>query len=144
NQRHLYGWRRSRLERGRPACRKMRPARYNVRWRSAMNSSLLLVGCTMLALAYFGSTSSAAPSTQPSPLDFTVKDIDGKDVNLADYKGKVVLIVNVASKCGFTPQYKGLETLYRKYKDQGFVILGFPANNFKGQEPGTNEQIKEF
>src|SRR5205085_4548377 len=85
-----------------------------------------------------------APATQPSPLDFTVKDIDGKDVNLSDYKGKVVMMVNVASKCGFTPQYKGLEALYRKYKDQGFVILGFPANDFKSQEPGTNEQIKEF
>jgi glutathione peroxidase len=83
-------------------------------------------------------------TTQPSPLDNTVKDIDGKDVNLADYKGKVVLIVNVASKCGYTPQYKGLEALYTKYKDQGFVILGFPANNFKGQEPGTNEEIKTF
>src|SRR5437870_1197140 len=59
-----------------------------------------------------------------SPLDFTVKDIDGKDVNLADYKGKVVLLVNVASKCGFTPQYQGLEKVYKKYSDQGFVIIG--------------------
>jgi glutathione peroxidase len=79
-----------------------------------------------------------------SPLDFTVKDIDGKDVNLADYKGKVVLIVNVASKCGFTPQYEGLEKVYKKYSDQGFVIIGFPANNFGGQEPGSDEQIKTF
>jgi glutathione peroxidase len=84
----------------------------------------------------------AAPKA--SPLDFTVKDIDGKDVNLADYKGKVVMIVNVASKCGFTPQYAGLEKLYQSYKDKGFVILGFPANNFGGQEPGSNEQIKQF
>jgi glutathione peroxidase len=83
-------------------------------------------------------------ATQNTPLQFTVKDIDGKDVNLADYKGKVVLIVNVASKCGFTSQYKGLEALYEKYKDQGFVILGFPANNFGGQEPGSEEQIKQF
>ncbi|MGH9916981.1 MAG: glutathione peroxidase, partial [Pyrinomonadaceae bacterium] len=60
------------------------------------------------------------------------------------YKGKVVLFVNVASKCGFTPQYEGLQKLYTKYKDQGFVILGFPANNFHGQEPGTNAEIKEF
>ena len=79
-----------------------------------------------------------------SPLDFTVTDIDGKDVKLADYKGKVVLIVNVASKCGFTPQYKNLEAVYKKYQDQGFVILGFPANNFKEQEPGSNEEIKTF
>jgi glutathione peroxidase len=89
--------------------------------------------------------SSAGATTQPGGvLSYVVKDIDGKEVNLADYKGKVVLIVNVASKCGFTPQYKGLEALYEKYKDQGFVIVGFPANNFKGQEPGTNEEIKQF
>jgi glutathione peroxidase len=88
-----------------------------------------------------------APTAKPAdktPLSGTVKDIDGKDVNLSDYKGKVVLIVNVASKCGNTPQYKPLEAMYEKYKGQGFVILGFPANNFGKQEPGSNEQIKEF
>ena len=77
-------------------------------------------------------------------LDFKVKTIDGKDQNLSEYKGKVVLFVNVASKCGLTPQYKGLEALYEKYKEKGFVILGFPANNFGSQEPGTNEEIKQF
>lgn len=76
--------------------------------------------------------------------EFTLNSIDGKPVSLADYKGKVVLIVNVASKCGFTPQYTGLEALYEKYKDQGFVIVGVPANNFGAQEPGTNEEIKTF
>ena len=76
--------------------------------------------------------------------DFTVKSIDGKDVSLSDYKGKTLLIVNTASKCGFTPQYKGLEALYEKYESKGFVILAFPANNFMGQEPGTNEEIKNF
>lgn len=76
--------------------------------------------------------------------DFTMKTIDGKDVSLAEYKGKAVLIVNVASKCGFTKQYAGLEELYRKYKDRGFVVLGFPANNFMGQEPGTDAEIKSF
>ena len=76
--------------------------------------------------------------------DFTMKDIDGKDVKLEQYKGKAILIVNVASKCGFTPQYEGLEKIYSRYKDKGFVILGFPANNFMGQEPGTNEEIKQF
>lgn len=76
--------------------------------------------------------------------DIIVKDIDGKDVKLADYKGKVLLIVNVASKCGFTPQYTGLETIYNKYKEKGFEILAFPCNDFGGQEPGTNEEIKEF
>jgi glutathione peroxidase len=88
--------------------------------------------------------SAKAEKAPASPLDFTVKDIDGKDVNLADYKGKVVMVVNVASKCGLTPQYAALEKLYEKYKDQGFVIVGFPANNFNGQEPGSNEQIKQF
>jgi len=89
------------------------------------------------------------PSTQPSgdaatPLNFTMKDIDGNDVNLADYKGKVVMLVNVASKCGLTPQYEALEKLYEKFKDKNFVIIGFPANNFGGQEPGSNEEIKRF
>jgi len=72
------------------------------------------------------------------------KDMDGKDHTLAEYQGKVVLIVNVASKCGLTPQYKALEDLYLKYKDRGLVVLGFPCNDFAGQEPGNNEEIKEF
>jgi len=75
---------------------------------------------------------------------FTLNSIDGKPAPLADYKGKVVLLVNVASQCGYTPQYSALEAIYKKYKDQGFVILGFPANNFGAQEPGTNEEIKTF
>ncbi len=75
---------------------------------------------------------------------FTMKTIDGQDKNLADYKGKTLLIVNVASRCGFTPQYKGLEEIYQKYKGRGFEVLGFPANNFMGQEPGTDAEIKEF
>src|ERR1041385_6741740 len=76
--------------------------------------------------------------------DIKLKDIDGKDTTLAAYKGKVLLIVNVASKCGFTPQYKSLEATYLKFKDKGFVVLGFPCNQFGGQEPGTNEEIKQF
>jgi glutathione peroxidase len=76
--------------------------------------------------------------------DIPVKDIDGKDTTLAAYKGKVVLIVNVASHCGYTPQYKNLEAVHKKFKDQGFVVLGFPCNQFGGQEPGTNEEIKQF
>lgn len=79
-----------------------------------------------------------------SVLDFTVRDIDGKDVKLSKYKGDVILVVNVASKCGYTPQYEGLQAIYKKYKDKGFFVLGFPANNFGGQEPGTNTEIKEF
>ena len=76
--------------------------------------------------------------------DFTMNSIDGAPAPLSAYKGKVVLLVNVASRCGFTPQYTGLESLYEKFKDRGFVILGFPANNFGGQEPGTNDEIKTF
>ena len=76
--------------------------------------------------------------------DFTMKSIDGQPVSLKSYSGKVVLLVNVASRCGFTPQYAGLEALYEKYKDRGLVIVGVPANNFASQEPGTNEEIKKF
>jgi glutathione peroxidase len=76
--------------------------------------------------------------------DFTLPSIDGNPTSLSTYKGKVILLVNVASRCGFTPQYSALESLYEKYKDQGFVILGFPANNFASQEPGTNAEIKTF
>ena len=74
----------------------------------------------------------------------SLKDIDGKSTTLKAYESKVLLIVNVASKCGYTPQYAGLETLYQKYQDKGFAVLGFPCNQFGGQEPGTNEQIKQF
>jgi glutathione peroxidase len=76
--------------------------------------------------------------------DFTMKSIDGQPVSLKSYSGKVVMLVNVASRCGFTPQYAGLESLYEKYKDRGLVIVGIPANNFAQQEPGTNEEIKKF
>ena len=76
--------------------------------------------------------------------DFTMKDIDGKEVSLSQYKGKVLLIVNVASLCGNTPQYKDIEALYEKYQGKGLVVLGFPANNFMGQEPGTDSEIKSF
>jgi len=75
---------------------------------------------------------------------FTMKTIDGNEKALADYKGKTLLIVNTASKCGFTPQYKSMQALYEKYKEKGFEILAFPANNFMGQEPGPNEEIKKF
>lgn len=76
--------------------------------------------------------------------DIKLKDIDGKEITLADYKGKVLLIVNVASKCGYTKQYAGLETLQQKYKKEGFTVLGIPCNQFGGQEPGSNEDIKQF
>ncbi|MBQ2499271.1 MAG: glutathione peroxidase [Bacteroidales bacterium] len=86
----------------------------------------------------------AGCSKKPSIYDISVKDINGKEVSMAQYKGKVLLIVNVASKCGLTPQYKGLEALYLKYKDQGLEILAFPCNQFFGQEPGTNDEIQSF
>lgn len=87
-----------------------------------------------------------ANTTQPpaSFHSFTMKDIRGKEVNLAAYKGKTVLVVNTASKCGYTPQYKELQALYEKYAGKDFVILGFPANEFGGQEPGSDESIAEF
>lgn len=76
--------------------------------------------------------------------DIPVRSIEGKETSLKAFDGKVLLVVNVASKCGLTPQYEGLEALYRKYRDQGLVVLGFPANDFAGQEPGSNEEIAEF
>src|SRR5262245_34399466 len=76
--------------------------------------------------------------------EFRAKSIDGADVSLAAYKGKVLLVVNVASECGFTPQYKGLEKLYEDYKDKGLVVLGFPCNQFGKQEPGSEEEIRAF
>ena len=105
----------------------------------------LLLGGAALAAMTLGSRPGAADARKVAPvLNFTVKDIDGKDVDLSQYKGKVVMVVNVASKCGNTPQYKQLEEAYKKYSEKGFVILGFPANEFGKQEPGSNEQIKEF
>ena len=101
-------------------------------------AALLLLPCLSVV-------SAADDAKKPtSVLDFHVKDIDGKDVDLAKYKGKVLMIVNTASQCGLTPQYKDLEALYEKHKDKGFEILGFPANEFGSQEPGSNEEIKEF
>ena len=76
--------------------------------------------------------------------DYTVIDIDGEEFSFASLKGKKVMVVNVASKCGYTPQYEQMEAIYKKYNEQGFVIIGFPANNFMKQEPGTNQEIKEF
>ena len=100
-------------------------------------------GVSVVALSRANNTMEAA-TVANSVYEFTMKDIDGKDTSLAQYRGKVLLLVNVASRCGFTPQYEGLEKVYLKYKDRGLVILGFPANNFMGQEPGTNEEIKSF
>ncbi len=99
---------------------------------------------TFLTLGMAWLLSGVALFGASSVYDFTLPSIDGADTPLAQYKGKVLLLVNVASKCGYTPQYAGLEALYEKYKDQGLVVIGFPANNFGAQEPGTNEEIKSF
>jgi glutathione peroxidase len=96
------------------------------------------------ALVLFTTTVRAEDKKDKTVYDFTMKDIDGKPADLSQYKGKVALVVNVASKCGNTPQYKNMEAIYEKYKDKGFEILAFPANEFGKQEPGTNAQIKEF
>ena len=102
------------------------------------------VVATAYGLGFIFNPSPTAVPKEKSVYEFTMKDIDGKDVKLDAYKGKVLMIVNTASKCGYTPQYEGLQALYSKYKDKGFVVLGFPANNFLGQEPGTEKEIKEF
>jgi glutathione peroxidase len=90
-------------------------------------------------------TMAVAASAADSPLyAIPLKDIDGQDTSLKAYAGKTLLIVNVASQCGFTPQYQGLEALFRKYRDRGFAVLGFPCNDFGEQEPGDNREIKRF
>lgn len=98
-----------------------------------------ILNLLVVALSFVTPTYAAS-----SVYDFSLPSIDGQPTSLSTYKGKVVLMVNVASKCGYTPQYSALESTYEKYKDQGFVILGFPANNFGAQEPGTNAEIKTF
>ncbi len=111
----------------------------------------LFAGITLVAVigaAYWtGLAFNPSPSEPPKEstmYEFTLKDIDGKDVSLETYRGKVVMLVNTASRCGLTSQYEGLQAIYDQYNDRGFVVLGFPANNFLGQEPGTEEEIKEF
>jgi len=98
----------------------------------------------MLKMMMLGLALGAMAFAASSAYDFTLNSIDGVPAPLASFKGKVVLLVNVASKCGYTPQYAGLEKLYETYKDRGLVIVGIPANNFGAQEPGTNEEIKTF
>jgi len=98
----------------------------------------------MMKTAILGLAMTMTSFGASSVYDFTLNSIDGAATPLSTFKGKVVLLVNVASKCGYTPQYAGLEKLYEKYKDKGFVIVGVPANNFGSQEPGTNEEIKTF
>lgn len=113
--------------------------------RRILGVSLFAVAAIAITVAcYFDRSAPVVEAKEKSVLDFEVKNIDGADVKLKKYKGSVLMIVNTASKCGFTPQYEGLEAIHQKYKDQGFTVLGFPANNFRGQEPGTDAEIKEF
>jgi glutathione peroxidase len=95
-----------------------------------------------VAALFVAMTAFAADTSDLSSIP--LKDINGKDTSLKAYQGKVLLVVNVASKCGYTPQYAGLEATYRKYKDKGFAVLGFPCNDFGAQEPGSNDEIKQF
>ena len=105
---------------------------------------LLLVAALSLLSAARVVAADESASKPSSVLAFQAKDIDGKTVDLAKYKGEVLLLVNTASQCGYTPQYEGLEAIYEKYKGQGFEVLAFPANEFGHQEPGTNAEIKSF
>ncbi|HLA40742.1 MAG TPA: glutathione peroxidase [Candidatus Glassbacteria bacterium] len=113
---------------------------------SFLTRTMALAAITALALG--NSRAVGSPETGAAqvnvPLQFTMKDIEGKPVDLASYKGKVLLLVNTASKCGLTPQYKPLQALYAKYREKGFAIIGFPANNFGQQEPGSDTEIKQF
>lgn len=120
--------------------------------------SLLKISVLMLSATLFSATAQAAGDAtcgadlikgastekQKSLYDFEVKSIDGSPVKLADYKGKVLMVVNTASRCGFTSQYKDLQDIYAKYQDKGFMVLAFPSNDFLGQEPGSNKDIKDF
>lgn len=98
----------------------------------------------ILVFCMFMTVVGTAAGQTGSFYDFTVKDIDGNDFPMSSLKGKKIMVVNTASKCGYTPQYADLQALYEKYQDQNFVVVGFPANNFMKQEPGSNKEIKEF
>ena len=102
----------------------------------------LLSALWLLLLPVAASATDPAPAK--SPLEITVNRIEGKPEALSVYRGQVLMLVNVASKCGYTPQYEGLEALYKTYKDRGFAVLGFPSNDFGGQEPGGNQEIADF
>lgn len=108
------------------------------------NIALLLVASVTLSACQSSNTVEKGAEKVAKPLSFTVKSLDGSDVNLNKYQGKVVMIVNVASKCGLTPQYKQLQMMHEKYGKDGLAILGFPCNQFGSQEAGTASEIKEF
>jgi len=114
------------------------------------NIERILIMISFLGISLFGITLKAQSASNEETIKsaniykYSVKNIKKEDVNLKSYEGKVLLIVNVASECGYTPQYEGLEKIYKKYNAKGFEILAFPCNDFGGQEPGTNEEIQKF
>lgn len=109
-----------------------------------MKKNILTLSAVLAAFFITGFSTPVLYGDTQSIYDFTMNDINGASVSLAEFKGKVILIVNVASRCGLTPQYKSLQEIYEKYREKGLVVLGFPANNFMEQEPGTDKEIKEF
>ncbi len=109
-----------------------------------MPRTVVLIAAGLLAVGTGIQAADKGASKVPAALNFKMNDIAGKPVDLSQYQGKVVLLVNVASKCGYTPQYKGLEKLYEKYEKDGLVVVGIPANEFGHQEPGSDADIKEF
>ncbi len=106
--------------------------------------SLLLTGVFIMTVVPFSTASEIEAKKTPAALNFKMQTLDGTEVDLGKYLGKVVVVVNVASKCGLTPQYKQLQDLQKKYGEQGLVVVGFPCNQFRSQEPGTAKEIKEF
>ena len=108
------------------------------------SSVFAVLAAMLIAMALSSHAAEQGAAKVPAALNFKMKSLDGKEVDLGKYQGKVVLVVNVASKCGFTPQYEQLQAIYQKYGPKGLVVLGFPCNQFKAQEPGTAEEIQEF
>jgi len=107
-------------------------------------SVFAVLAAMLIAMALSSHAAEQGVAKVPAALNFKMDSLDGKEIDLSQYQGKVVLVVNVASKCGFTPQYEQLQAIYQKYGPKGFVVLGFPCNQFKAQEPGTAKEIKEF
>jgi glutathione peroxidase len=127
-----------------PAASRLQKSALPLDLAAMFRTFLALTATVVVAACFADETKPKVSKDMPSPLSYTMKSLDGQDVDLSKYKGKVVLVVNVASECGLTGQYKPLQRLHEKYKDEGFVVLGFPCNQFGSQEPGSAEEIKTF